>query len=152
MKLTAWKHRNELTSLRSEFDDLINRFFHEPATSHLPEAFTRSHVPPLNLAESEKSWTVTVELPGVEEKDIHVQLMGNQLIIKGERKWEEEKKTKEFHRVESQFGAFERVVSLPTSLRLDPDAVKATCNRGMLEIVIPKVEPTPATKIPVRSA
>ncbi|MEY2784361.1 MAG: hypothetical protein RL277_565 [Planctomycetota bacterium] len=152
MKLTPWKHRHDVTNFRSEIDDLVNRFFHEPMATHLPEAFTRPNFPPLNVAESEKAWTVTVELPGVEEKDIQVQVMGNQLTIKGERKWEEEKKSKEFHRVESQFGSFERMVTLPTNLRLDPDSVQATCRRGMLEIVIPKVEPTPAAKIPVRPA
>lgn len=152
MKLTPWKHRNELTSFRSEMDDLFSRFFSEPVATHLPEAFTRPSLPPVNIAESEKAYTVTVELPGVDEKDIQVQLMGNQLTIKGERKWEEEKKSKEFHRVETQFGSFERMVTLPTNLRLDPDAVKATCRRGMLEILIPKVEPTPAAKIPVRPA
>jgi HSP20 family protein len=85
-------------------------------------------------------------MPGVEEQDIHVQLMGNQLTIRGERKWE----SKGFHRVETQLGHLERTIVLPTTLRLDPNAVQATCRRGMLEIVIPKMEATPATKIPVR--
>jgi HSP20 family protein len=146
MKLTPWKHRHEVTPLRSDLEDWMNQFFQEPFAEHLPEAFRRPHFPPLNIAESEKAFTVSVEMPGVEEQDIHVQLMGNQLTIRGERKWE----SKGFHRVETQLGHLERTIVLPTTLRLDPNAVQATCRRGMLEIVIPKMEATPATKIPVR--
>ena len=94
---------------------------------------------------------ISIELPGLSEKDIQVQLVGQQLIVAGERKWEDEKKGKEFHRVESQYGAFRRSIQLPENARVDADALVATYKKGVLEISVPKMEPTPAAKIPVKA-
>ncbi len=153
MNITPWRKRNELSSQTSDLDQLFQRWFDDSAwgRSNLPETFRRSNAPPVNIAESEKAWTISVELPGLEEKDIQVQVMGDQLVIAGERKWESEKKNKEFHRVESQYGAFQRSITLPENARTEPDAIAATYKRGMLEITLPKVEPTPAAKIPVKT-
>ena len=149
MKIIPWRKRGELAAFRSEFDDLFNQFFDNGGGAHMPAAFQRASMPPVNVAETEKNWTVSFELPGLNEKDIQVQLMGNQLVVSGDRKWEEEKKGKEFYRVESQYGAFQRAVELPENARLEPDALAATYKRGVLEVTIPKVEPTPVAKIPV---
>ena len=77
--------------------------------------------------------------------------MGSQILISGERKWEEEKKGKEFHRVESQFGSFERIVQLPENVRADPEKIDAAYKKGVLKITVPKLEKTPTAKIPVHS-
>jgi len=152
MKLIPWTKRNDLASFRSEFDHLWSRLLDGDYDTNLPAAFNHATFPPVNVAESEKSWTVAVELPGLKEQDIQIQILGQQLMISGERKWDDEKKGKEFHRVESQYGAFQRAIQLPENTRLDPDAVVATYKKGMLEIVLPKVEPTPAAKIPIKAS
>jgi HSP20 family protein len=127
----------------------LESFFDRPAFEQLPEVFRRPAFPPINLSENASTLTVTAELPGLDEEDLDVQVMGNQLVISGERKWEkEEKKDKEFHRVESQYGSFSRTVTLPVGLRLDK--AEATYDKGMLAIRFPKVEPTPAAKIKVK--
>jgi len=150
MNLIPWRPKNELGSFRNELDGLFQRFFEDDAVSNLPATFRRGVSPPINVAESEKNWSVTLDLPGLDEKDIQVQLMGNQLVVSGERKWESEKKNKEFHRVEAQYGSFQRAILLPQNVRTDPDAVLATYKRGILEITIPKVEPTPTARIPIK--
>lgn len=152
MKLIPWTKRNELASFRSEFDNLWSRFLDGDYDTNLPATFNRATIPPVNIAETEKNWTVSVELPGLKEQDIQVQILGQQLVISGERKWEDEKKGKEFHRVESQYGAFQRSIQLPENTKLDSDAVVATYKKGILEILLPKVEPTPAAKIPVKAS
>ena len=153
MKLIPWTKRTDLANFRSEFDNLWNRFLDgDVYDTNLPAVFNRATFPPVNVAESEKNWTVSVELPGLREQDIQVQILGQQLMISGDRKWEDERKGKEFHRVESQYGAFQRSIQLPENTRLDPDAVVATYKKGILEITLPKVEPTPAAKIPVKSS
>lgn len=146
MNLIPWTDRS-LASFRNEFDEMLSRF----GRGELPAVFGRATFPPVNVSETEKSWTVSVELPGLAEKDINVQVLGRHLVVSGERKWEEEKKNKEFHRVESQYGSFQRTIPLPENLRLDPDAITATYKRGMLEVTLPKLEPTPAAKILVKS-
>ncbi len=151
MNLIPWGDR-ALANFRSEFDELLSRFGRNDFDTKLPAVFGRMSIPPINIAETEKSWTVSVELPGLAEKDINVQVTGRQLVISGERKWEEEKKNKDYHRVESQFGSFQRTIPLPENLRLDPDAISATYKRGMLEVTLPKVEPTPVAKIPVKAS
>jgi HSP20 family protein len=151
MKLMPWRKRDDVATFRNEFDRLFDQFLEPDFGANLPAAFRTGAVPPVNVAETEKSWSVSFELPGLNEKDIQVQLMGNQLVVSGERKWEEEKKGKEFHRVESQYGSFQRAIQLPENARLEADALVATYKKGILEITIPKVEPTPAAKIPVKA-
>jgi len=151
MNLIPSRKSDELALFRNEFDDLFSRFFAPDFGSQLPTALRRNSLPPVNVAETEKNWTVSFELPGLSEKDIQVQLLGRQLVVSGERKWEEEKKGKEFHRVESQYGAFQRAIELPDNARIEPDALTATYKKGVLEVMVPKVEPTPTAKIPVKA-
>lgn len=150
MNLIPWRKQDEVATFRSEFDRLFDRFFESEFTSNLPATF-RGTIPPVNVAETEKNWTLAFELPGLNEKDIQVQILGNQLVVSGERKWEDEKKGKEYHRVESQYGSFQRSIELPENAKRDADALTAVYKKGILEVMIPKVEPTPAAKIPVKA-
>jgi HSP20 family protein len=152
MKLIPRRQRDELSSLRTEFDDMLGRLFGDTSESLLPAALRRNGnmLPPLNVSETEKSWNISVDVPGMTEKDIQVELRGRTLVLSGERKWEEEKKGKEFRSVESQYGAFQRTVELPDNALGDPDALVATCKKGVLEVMIPKAEPTRSTKIAVK--
>jgi HSP20 family protein len=117
--------------------------------TRLPEVFRAAMPPPINISETDKAVQVTVDLPGLEEKDIDVKIMGNQLTIAAERRWEEEKKGREFHRVESQYGRFDRSVTLPENLRTG--ACDAVYRKGVLTLTFPKVEPTPATRVNVKA-
>ncbi|HEX6881821.1 MAG TPA: Hsp20/alpha crystallin family protein [Planctomycetota bacterium] len=154
MNVIPWRKRDGDLTVRSDFDDLFQRLF-EPfewrTKSRLPLAFAGETVPAMNVAETEGHYVVTLELPGLDAKDVSIELMGNQLQVTGERRWEEEKKGKEFHRVESQYGRFARSLTLPENLRLGKDAIEATFQKGVLEIRIPKLEPTPAEKIPIQA-
>ena len=152
MSLIPWS-RKSLTPFQSNLDNWIEEFFggDGPQLSRLPQALRAGFAPPVNVAETDDSLIATVELPGMDEKDIQVQVLGGQLIVSGERKWEEEKKNKEFHRVESQYGSFHRSVALPPGLVSDAEAIEATFRKGVLEVRIPKAEPKPATKVKVRA-
>lgn len=154
MQLIPWrKTTNGLTTLRSEFDDLFGRMLRtfDEGPSRLPETFTSGMFPPVDVSETETELEVRVELPGLEEKDIQLEVMGDQLIVSGERKWKEEKKTREVHRVETQYGRFHRAIPLPPGLKTEAEAIKATYNKGVLEVHIPKVAPSPKAKIPVKA-
>jgi HSP20 family protein len=116
----------------------------------LPEVFRTTNLPPVNVSETDKAFSIAFDLPGLEEKDIDVKVMGNQLSISAERKWEEEKKGREFYRVESQFGRFERSVTLPENLKVG--AGDANYKKGVLTVTLPKMETTPPQKISVKSS
>ena len=147
---SIWRERAPLAVLNPDLENWMESLF-DLNPSKLPETFRRTPIPPVNLAETPKEFVATVELPGLEEKDVNVQILGDQLVISGERKWEEEKKEKDFYRVESQYGSFKRVLPLPDGLNLDSAAVSAKLAKGVLEIRIPKVEPKPAAKIKISS-
>ncbi|MCC7013146.1 MAG: Hsp20/alpha crystallin family protein [Planctomycetes bacterium] len=150
MQPTLWKSRDPLTLWNGDLEPLFDEFF-KTRGQKLPELFRRAPLPVVNLADSPNEFSASIELPGMEEKDIEVQIVGGQLVISGERKWEEEKQDKRYYAVESQYGAFQRALTLPEGLNLDPDAVVAKLQKGVLEIRIPKLEPKAPSKVKVTS-
>ncbi|MCI0652605.1 MAG: Hsp20/alpha crystallin family protein [Planctomycetes bacterium] len=149
MKLLPSLWRAPALSNGDAVEKWFDQFFQGPFGNRLPEAFRETNLPPLNVAEDENRFSVSVELPGLDEKDINVQLMGNQLTISGEKKFEEEKKGKEFHRIEAQYGAFSRTVTLPSAVR--SDGIEAIYRKGVLTINVPKTQVTPSAKVKIKS-
>jgi len=101
--------------------------------------------PQVDISADDKKYTITVEVPGVEKDAVELELSKNSLIIKGEKKQEEETKDKEFYRVERSYGQFQRVLALPD------DAIKenidASFKDGVLTVTIPRKEqPKPEVK------
>lgn len=154
MNLIPWRRGESLIPTHFAPEELWNRFLGNEDVdfgSHLPEAFRSHTLPAVNIAETEGTYCITMDCPGLDESDFHVESMGRQLIIGGERKWEKEKKDKEFRRVESQYGKFERTVTLPENAKLDADKIDAKYEKGVLKIEVPKVQKTPSKKIPVHA-
>jgi HSP20 family protein len=102
----------------------------------------------LDVAETEKSLEIHMDLPGVTAKDIDIQVNGNLLTISGERKEEKEEKGKTFHRVERSYGSFSRTVTLPCDV--NENEVAAEYKDGVLTIKLPKTEESKAHKIKVK--
>lgn len=92
--------------------------------------------PRLDIAETEKEYTVTVELPGVEPGEIQLDIVGDTLRIRGEKKQETEKKGKNYHCVERSYGSFHRTLALPEDV--DADAIDANFKKGVMHIVLPR--------------
>ena len=96
--------------------------------------------PRVDVAEDEKTVTLTAELPGVNEKDIEVSLAGDQLTIKGEKRTEHEGRKeaegRTVHRTERSYGAFQRTLTVP--YQVDPGQVSAQFQDGVLTITLPK--------------
>lgn len=149
MSIVPWRRKESMVRDWEDLPSVFNRLFDGRWFDQLPEAVAGGRIPPVNLAEDEGNFTVNVEIPGMNEKDINVQLMGNQLVISGEKKFEEEKKGKDYHRVEAQYGSFSRTVVLPREVR--GTGVKAAYRNGILTVTIPKQEPTPASRIEVKA-
>ena len=137
----------------SSFDDLFSRFsalMRMPTFEHLPEAFTRSGFPELETHETEDAFCVDVDLPGIDREDVTVELAGNQLRIHGERKWEKtRKKDRDGEGTRSESGTFDYSVTVPNDLKFDADKISAVLEKGVLQIEVPKIEPTPSTRIAI---
>lgn len=92
--------------------------------------------PNVDISATDKEYTVTVEVPGVDEKDVKLELVGDTLTIKGEKKQESEKKEKDFYRVERSYGSFQRVLTLPEDA--DQEGINAQFKNGVLSITLPR--------------
>lgn len=100
--------------------------------------------PAVNVGEDEKNINVKAELPGMEAKDVDISLQNNNLILQGEKKFEDEQNRDNYYKVERSYGQFYRTI--PLSTEVDESNVKAKMNNGVLEITLPKKEPASGTK------
>lgn len=133
------RSEKSISDLRREFDSLLDRFFRDDWFA--PEAAgAGSFVPAFDVSETDAEFLVKAELPGVEPKDVEVNLSGNVLTVKGEKKQEREEKTESLYRVERSFGSFSRSFSLPSEVKADQ--VSATYKDGVLNLKLPKTEPS----------
>lgn len=108
--------------------------------------------PAVDVVETETSYEITAELPGMDEKDIEVKLANGGLTIKGEKQQEKEEKQKDYYLHERHFGAFERSFRMPDGV--DAGKIQASFKNGVLTVTLPKtVEAQTAPKtIPVNGA
>jgi len=113
---------------------------------------TWSAAPAVDIAESERAYEITAELPGMDEKNIEVKLMDGTLTIKGEKQEEKEEKKKDYYLSERRFGSFERSFAIPESV--DESKIDANFKKGVLTVTLPKKAEvqTPAKKIDVKAA
>lgn len=95
-------------------------------------------VPAVDIYEDEKAITLKAELPDMDEKDLDVRVEEGILKIKGEKKFENEEKKENFHRIERRYGSFERSFALPDTV--DADNISAKYDKGVLKVVAPKIE------------
>lgn len=94
--------------------------------------------PLVNTREGEFAYHIDVDLPGVDKKDINIDVQENTLTISGTREIKEEVKEEDYYKVETSFGKFQRVFTLPENI--DSENISASSQNGVLEIVIPKIE------------
>jgi len=142
---------NSLMQLHQEmdrlFDDVWQNFgmpgfsrFTGPAPLWGPGLFDESTFGDfrarLDLSGDEKGYLVSIDLPGLSEDDIKVDLTGDTLIVKGEKEEKHESKDKQYYRVERCAGSFQRTLSLPKDA--DHDSISASMKNGLLEIKIPR--------------
>ena len=106
----------------------------------------------MDIAETDRAFEVTAELPGIDEKDVDISVADGVLTIRGEKKAESEEKAKNYHRIERAYGSFQRSLALPPTI--DEDAIEATFRNGVLKLLLPKTAKAleKAKKIPVKSS
>ncbi len=138
--LMLWNPFAEIERIRREFDRLFEEL--------LPrEEGERMFAPAVDVYETDQEVVVKAELPGVKKEDVEVVVRDNSLHIRGEKKEEKEEKTETYHRVERVYGRFERVIPLPTDVKVE--SAKAEFKDGVLEIRIPKAESSKEKKIEI---
>jgi HSP20 family protein len=149
-------------SFRQEMNRLMNRFdvgFHWPSFGQgldvsplgADGASFEFNIPLVDVAEDEKGFTLTAELPGLDQKDIEVTVSNHRLTLKGEKRREKEEKDKNHYLSERCYGSFERRFTLPEEV--EGDKIAASFSKGVLTITLPKTaEAQKQKKIEVKAA
>ncbi len=136
---------NPFVSLQQEVERLFDDF-----ARGFPTFGSANLIPSMDVTETDKEIELTAELPGLEEKDVQINLADNVLTIRGEKKAEKEEKNKNYRLVERSYGSFSRSVELPAGI--DADKITAAINNGILKVTVPKPAAAVAKKIAVKAA
>jgi len=142
--LRAWEPfealRRQIDSLFAEFHQGMWRMPFSRATFDV-EPFWRTETtwgsaPAVDVAEKADAYEITAELPGMDEKNVEVKLANEMLTIKGEMKEDKEEKEKDYYLSERRYGSFQRSFRIPEGV--DTDKIKATFQKGILTVMLPK--------------
>ncbi|HIK19316.1 MAG TPA: Hsp20/alpha crystallin family protein [Leptolyngbyaceae cyanobacterium M33_DOE_097] len=134
MALIHWQPWQEIEVLRRQFDQLFDEL--TPVTT--PAANQATWAPAVELATTENDVTVRVALPGIDAKDLDVQISRDTVAISGEYRQENKTESAQFFRSEFRYGNFRRVVKLPFAVQ--NDKAQADFSNGVLTLTLPRIE------------
>lgn len=146
MALVRWSPYRELATLREEMNNLLESFFGRFPLME-PEPTGMIWGPRVDIHETDNAFIVEAELPGLTKDDIKLSVHESTLTLEGEKRMEEEKKGRNWHRQERAYGKFQRVFTLPSAV--DADKITATFKNGVLTIELPKSEAAKPKEIPI---
>jgi len=127
---------SEIDQMRKSFET-FNSFLDSYAGGVAREGVSKfDFIPAINTREENDAYYIEVDLPGVDKKDIDIDIQDNTLVISGERKLKDESKDDEYYKIESVYGKFERRFTLPEDA--DVAKIDAKSVDGVLEVKIPK--------------
>ena len=142
--LTRWEPMREMVTLREAMDRLFDDAFTHPFGP-----LAGLQVPAIDMYQTNNEIVVRATLPGMKVDDVQISVTGDLLTIKGKTKEKEEVKEKAYHIREHRYGAFERILSLPTNVIADK--AKADFEDGILTVTLPKAEETKPKTITVKA-
>jgi HSP20 family protein len=145
--LTRWDPFNDMLTLCEAMNQLFEESFVPPTVSRRGQG---GFVPALDLSETVDGYRVEVAAPGMKPEDVQITLENNVLTIKGELRQETQDKQRNYHRVERRYGAFQRTIALPSTVKAD--GIQAELNNGILRLEIPKAEEVKPRRISVNVA
>ncbi|MCY3742023.1 MAG: Hsp20/alpha crystallin family protein [Candidatus Poribacteria bacterium] len=111
------------------------------------DAGTYHWAPSVDISETDDTFEVRAELPGVAKDDLHVSVKDNLLTLSGEKRQENADDTQNYRRVERRYGSFQRKFTLPSEVATDD--IKAEYSDGVLTLSIPKPEAAKPTEVPI---
>jgi len=137
---------DRIFNLREDFDDIVKDFF--AGFSNINAS--RGVYPLLDIKEDTEKYTIDIEIPGIEKKDLKISVKKDNLIIQGEKKEEKKKEEESYLRVERSYGNFMRSVKLPTEI--NQSQITAKYNDGVVKITLPKTKIDKAKEVQVKIA
>ena len=144
MSIVKFNPFSDAVGFQSEMNRLFDDFF--PARRE-GNGNTALWHPTVDVHEDEHSYLIDAELPGLKKEDVKVNFQDGVLTISGERKYENESKEKNAHRVERFYGKFSRTFNFPSTI--NGDGISASYDNGVLKITVPKAEEVKPRQIAV---
>lgn len=137
MELVRWNPIRDMFSLRNHMNRVFGDFYF-PTNREEGDLSIWNWNPVVDVYDNDDNIVLKAEIPGIDKKDIEVDVKGRVLTLKGERSSDNEVKEDNYYRRERCFGKFERAFNLPVDVELDK--IRANYKDGVLEIEIPKPE------------
>lgn len=132
--LRRWSPLDELTEMQREFRRTFGRLLPLPLMERRP--LESEWLPDIDMFARGNDLVIQAEIPGVDPKDVSIEVTDNTLTLSGERKTRKEAKEENYYRSEISYGSFLRELSVPSGI--DPNSINAVYDKGILEITIPK--------------
>ena len=132
MKLFKWN----ISDIKPKFPNIAERFLGKKITDEATDSEDVSVVPSVNIADVDKAFEVSVALPGLDKKDVIIEIRNDCLIVSSEKQYEKEEKNKNWMRQEYGYASFQRKFQLPESA--DQDKIEAEMKNGVLSIKVAK--------------
>jgi HSP20 family protein len=134
MLVRYWQPWREMDLMRNQLDQLFNEMTQTPKSQSKPTAWR----PAIELKDEGNNIVVRAQLPGVDAKDLNVEVTKEAVSISGERQYEQKNEENRFFKSEFHYGQFQRIVPLPAAVQ--NDKVQAEYKDGILTLTLPKVE------------
>ena len=146
MALIRWEPAAELNTIQTEMNRLFNSLFDTPARAATGDV-TRRWIPAMDLVETGDHYVLRADLPGPLREGLNIELESKRAHDLGRAQGERTDEKGGYRRVERAYGSFSRSLTLPDGV--DPEAVEASFDRGVLEVKIPKPEQIKPRKVTI---
>lgn len=135
----------------SQLSDEMNHFFGRdlPIFGRQPDLLSNEWRPATDIEQRDNRYIVRADIPGVDPKDIKVTMESGNLIIEGKRETKVEENKQNYRHIERSFGSFYRCINLPDASD-ESKKIEAHCNKGVLEIIVPKMGAAVHKKIEIK--
>lgn len=134
MAITRWDPFRDVLALQNRMNSLFQEYNRNQGENDALS--TAAFVPPVDIYEDEHKIVLKLEVPGMKEDDLNIQLENNLLTVRGERKFDTEERKENFHRIERRYGSFFRSFTIPNTV--NPESVKASYDAGVLRLDLDK--------------
>ena len=123
-------------NIKPKFPNIVENFFGKKIDDEVKDVEAVATVPSVNIEDKKKAFEVSLELPGVDKKDVNIEIVDDKLVISSEKQYEKEESEGNWMRKEFGYASFQRVFQLPENS--NPDEIKASMNNGLLKITVGK--------------
>ena len=145
MTITRWETYRDVLALQNRMNSIFQDFSRNNGENE--QVTAAGFVPPVDIYEDEHKLVLKLEIPGIRQEDLDVQMENNTLSVRGQRSFETEGKEENFHRVERRYGSFYRSFTVPNTI--DAENIKADYDAGVLRLELQKRPETKPKQIKV---